>query len=139
MNKCVLTGNLTKAPELRHTEGGTAICRFTIAINKYVKGEKKTTFINIVTFNKTAENCERYLYKGSKVAVIGELEIRQYTDNEGNNRYMTEILANEVEFLSNKNQSPEGQNNQNEQGMYDNSTPSTKFGNFEIQDEDLPF
>lgn len=139
MNKCILIGNLTKTPELRHTESGTAICRFTIAINKYVKGEKKTTFINIVTFNKTAENCERYLYKGSKVAVIGELEIRQYTDNEGNNRYMTEILANEVEFLSNKNQFSEGQNNQNEQAMFDNSTPSTKFGSFDIDDDNLPF
>lgn len=139
MNKIFITGRLTKAPELRHTEGGMAICRFTIANNKGYGEKQKTTFINIVTFNKTAENCERYLYKGSKVAVIGELEIRQYTDNEGNNRYMTEILANEVEFLSNKNQSPEGQNNQNEQAMFDNSTPSTKFGNFEIQDEDLPF
>lgn len=139
MNKCILTGNLTKAPELRHTEGGMAICRFTIANNKGYGEKQKTIFINIVTFNKTAENCERYLYKGSKVAVIGELEIRQYTDNDGNNRYMTEILANEVEFLSTKNQFSEGQNNQNEQAMFDNSTPSTKFGNFEIQNEDLPF
>lgn len=122
MNKIVITGNICRTPELRHTESGMAICRFTIANNKYVKGEQKTTFVNIVTFNKTAENCDRYLSKGSKVGIIGELEIRQFTGNDGQTKYMTEILANEVEFFTTKSQMEESNSEL-----------------VEIEDEDLPF
>lgn len=124
MNKIFITGRLTRNPELRHTESGMAICRFTVASNKHVKGEQKTTFINIVTFAKTAENCDRYLSKGNKAAIVGELEIRQYTDNEGNNRYVTEVIANEVEFLSEKTS-----------GSNSFDGPSE----IEIEDNDLPF
>lgn len=123
MNKIFLTGHLTKKPELRYTERDMAICHFSIAVNKFVKGGQKTIFVNIVTFSKTAENCEKYLDKGSKVAIIGELEIRQYKDNEGNNRYMTEVLANEVEFLSSKPQA---------------ETEET-YTEMDIEDGDLPF
>lgn len=124
MNKIFITGRLTRNPELRHTDSGMAICRFTVASNKHVKGEQKTTFINIVTFAKTAENCDRFLSKGNKVAIVGELEIRQYKDNEGHTRYMTEVIANEVEFLSEKSS---GSNSFDE--------PSE----IEIEDNDLPF
>lgn len=124
MNKIFITGRLTRNPELRHTESGMAICRFTVASNKHVKGEQKTTFINIVTFAKTAENCDRYLSKGNKAAIVGELEIRQYTDNEGNNRTATEVIANEVEFLSEKTS-----------GSNSFDGPSE----IEIEDNDLPF
>ena len=124
MNKIFITGRLTRNPELRHTDSGMAICRFTFASNKHVKGEQKTTFINIVTFAKTAENCDRFLSKGNKVAIVGELEIRQYKDNEGHTRYMTEVIANEVEFLSEKSS---GSNSFDE--------PSE----IEIEDNDLPF
>lgn len=109
---------------MRHTDSGMAICRFTIANNKGYGEKQKTTFINIVTFNKTAENCDRFLSKGNKVAIVGELEIRQYTDNEGNNRYVTEVLANEVEFLSEKTS-----------GSNSFDGPSE----IEIEDNDLPF
>lgn len=130
MNKCIISGNITRPVELKHTQGGMAICRFTIANNRGFGEKQKTSFINVVTFNKTAENCEKYLSKGSKVAVIGELEIRQYTDNEGQNKYMTEIIANEVEFLSTKSQNEEysqpGEFHQ--QGI-----------DIEIEDTDLPF
>lgn len=122
MNKIVITGNLTKAPELRHTESGMAICRFTIANNRGYGEKQKTTFVNIVTFNKTAENCDRYLSKGSKVGIIGELEIRQFTGNDGQTKYMTEILANEVEFFTTKSQMEESNSEL-----------------VEIEDEDLPF
>lgn len=123
MNKIIITGNICKAPELRHTESGMAICRFTIANNRGYGEKQKTTFVNIVTFNKTAENCEKYLSKGSKVGIIGELEIRQYEGNDGQNKYMTEILANEVEFFSTKNQAQKESNNEL----------------VEIEDTDLPF
>ncbi len=124
MNKVILTGRLTRSPEMRHTDSGMAICRFTIANNKGYGEKQKTTFINIVTFNKTAENCDRFLSKGNKAAIVGELEIRQYTDNEGNNRYVTEVIANEVEFLSEKTS-----------GSNSFDGPSE----IEIEDNDLPF
>ena len=124
MNKVILTGRLTRSPEMRHTDNGMAICRFTIANNKGYGEKQKTTFINIVTFAKTAENCDRFLSKGNKVAIVGELEIRQYTDNEGHTKYMTEILANEVEFLSEKSN---GSNS-----FYEPSE-------IKIEDNDLPF
>ena len=123
MNRVILIGNMTKQPELRHTEGGMAICRFSIAVNKGYGEKKKTTFVNIVTFNKTAENCEKFLSKGSKVGIVGELEIRQFTGNDGQTKYMTEVLANEVEFLSSKNQLEE--------------QPNDEF--VDIEDTDLPF
>lgn len=126
MNKVILTGRLTRTPEMRHTDSGMAVCRFTLANNKGYGEKQKTTFINIVTFAKTAENCDRFLLKGSKVAVVGELEIRQYTDNEGQTKYITEVIANEVEFLSEKGQT----NNVSQEDV-----PSA----FEIEDSDLPF
>ena len=122
MNKVILTGNITRNPELRMTDSGMAVCRFTIANNKGWGDKQKTTFINIVTFSKTAENCDRYLSKGSKVGIIGELEIRQFTGNDGQTKYMTEVIANEVEFLTNKNQE-------------ENSSSTV----MDIEDEDLPF
>lgn len=126
MNKVILTGRLTRTPELRHTERGMAVCHFTVANNKYVKGNKKTIFVNIVTFAKTAENCDRFLTKGSKVAIVGELEIRQYEGNDGQTRYMTEILANEVEFLS-------------EKGQVNGSDGFDEPTEIEIEDNELPF
>ena len=133
MNKILLIGTLTKTPERKTTDSGMAICRFSIAVNKYVKGEQKTTFINIVTFAKTAENCEKYLTKGSKVGIVGELEIRQYKDNQGNNKYMTEVIANEVEFLSSKQSNDFSNQNTNSEHS---SQTEEYIDDFE---EDLPF
>lgn len=126
MNKVILTGRLTRTPEMKHTDSGMAVCRFTLANNKGYGEKQKTTFINIVTFAKTAENCDRFLLKGSKVAVVGELEIRQYTSNEGQTKYVTEVIANEVEFLS-------------EKGQTNNSSSEEVSSAFDIEDSDLPF
>ena len=123
MNKVILTGRLTRVPELRHTETGMAICNFTIANNKGDGEKQKTIFVNVVTFNKTAENCDRFLFKGSKVAVVGELDIRSYLAKDGQTKYMTEIIANEVEFLSTKNE----------------AETSNQIDIPDIEDEDLPF
>lgn len=122
MNQVVLTGNLTRTPELRRTQEGMAVCRFTIANNKGYGEKRKTTFVSIVTFNKTAENCEKYLNKGSKIGIIGELEIRQFTGNDGQTKYMTEIIANEVEFLAIKSESGVGQS-EIEMNIEDDSLP----------------
>lgn len=100
MNNIILIGRLTKDPELRYTQAGKAVCSFTLAVDRPYSGDKKEAdFINIVVWNKVGENCAQYLSKGRKVAVQGRLQIRSYEDDKGQRRYITEVVANSVEFL----------------------------------------
>ena len=103
MNKCVLVGNLTRDPEHTTTPGGTSVCRFSIAVNRNYtnsNGEREADFINIVTWRGLADNCGKYLSKGRKVAVSGSIQTRSYDDKDGNKRYATEVVADDVEFLT---------------------------------------
>lgn len=100
MNSIILIGRLTKDPELRYTQAGKAVCSFTLAVDRPYSGDKKEAdFINILVWNKVGENCAQYLSKGRKAAVQGRLQIRSYEDNNGQRRYVTEVVANSVEFL----------------------------------------
>lgn len=106
MNKVYLIGNLTRDPELSETSNGIAVCKFSIAVNRNYAGsdgERVTDFFNITVWRNQADNCGRYLKKGSKVAIVGSLQNRSYEDKEGIKRNVTDIVANEVEFLSTKN------------------------------------
>lgn len=106
MNKCILIGNLTKDPELTTTTNGVAVCRFTIAVSRRYSnadGERETDFLNIVVWRSLGENCHKFLKKGSKVGVVGNIQNRSYDATDGTKRYITEIVAEEVEFLSTKN------------------------------------
>lgn len=102
MNRIVLCGRLVREPELRYTQGGTAVGSFTLAVDRpYTKdGNKETDFINCQVWGKSAENCAKYLDKGKQAAVEGRLQIRSYDDKDGNKRYVTEVVADRVEFLS---------------------------------------
>ena len=103
MNKVYLIGNLTRDAELSETPSGVAVCRFSIAVNRDYKtedGERIADFFNITTWRNQAEVCGKFLKKGSKVAIIGSLQNRSYEDKEGIKRTVTDIIANEVEFLS---------------------------------------
>ena len=100
MNNIILIGRLTKDPELRYTQAGKAVCSFTLAVDRPYSGDKKEAdFINIIVWNKVGENCAQYLSKGRKVAVQGRLQIRNYEDDKGYKKYITEVVANSVEFL----------------------------------------
>lgn len=99
MNKIILIGNLTKDPETRSTASGVTVCSFTIAVNRRY-GDKETDFFRINAWRALGDNCSRYLSKGRKVAVTGELQARQYTDKAGNVRLSLDVNAEEVEFLS---------------------------------------
>ena len=102
MNKCFLLGNLTKDPEVATTSTGIAVTKFTIACNRNytnANGEREADFLNIVTWRGLAENCGKYLSKGSKVAVTGSITTRSYEADDGSKRYVTEIVADEVEFI----------------------------------------
>ena len=105
MNKCILIGNLTKDPELTTTSNGVAVCRFAIAVSRRyanAEGERETDFLNIVVWRSLGENCHKFLKKGSKVGVVGNIQSRSYDAHDGSKRYVTEIVAEEVEFLSTK-------------------------------------
>jgi single-strand DNA-binding protein len=96
------TGTLTKDPEQYETTSGKIICKMSIATNKpYTKdGERQTDFFTVITWNKQAENCLKYLKKGSKIAVSGDPQVRSYETNDGVKKYTFEIVARELEFLS---------------------------------------
>ena len=102
MNKWYGIGRLTKAPEQKQTPNGIAVCTFSIAVNRRMNREQ-TDYFNIVAWRGLAETCGKYLEKGQQVAVIGELQTRSYDDKSGVKRYVTEIIAEEVEFLAKSN------------------------------------
>lgn len=111
MNKVMLIGNLTKDPDVRTTSGGASVTTLSIAVNRRFKdksGERVTDYFRVVAWNKLADICGKYLVKGNKVSVSGELQTKDYEAKDGTKRYVTEILADEVEFLtpkSDRNQS----------------------------------
>ena len=102
LNKVILIGRLTKDPELRYTPSGAPVASFGLAVERNFttkQGERETDFINIVVWQKLAETCANHLGKGRLVAVDGRLQVRTYDDNQGNRRWVTEVVANEVRFL----------------------------------------
>ena len=106
MNKVILVGNLTRDPELTETPSGVAVCRFAIAVSRdYANsdGSRETDFFNITVWRGRAENCGKYLKKGNKVAIVGSLQTRSYEDKDGIKRNVTDVIANEVEFLTPRN------------------------------------
>ena len=126
MNHVTIIGNLTKAPDMRQTTSGKNVCSFTVAVNRRFKdaqGNALTDFFTVAAWGKLAELCARYLDKGSKVFVSGELRNRSYEAKDGSKRTVTEIIANEVEFLSPKTEP---------------ATPPVEEWE-QVEDSDLPF
>ena len=159
MNKVVLIGRLTRDPELRYTGSNTAVATFSLAVNRNFtnqQGEREADFINIVVWRKQAENVKNYLSQGSQVAIEGRIQTRSYDDNNGQKRYITEVVADNVEFLSSKNSSNSSNVGSNSQSSdptpYDfgpapepkgtnvDSNPFEDFGaSIEVSDDELPF
>jgi single-strand DNA-binding protein len=108
MNKVFLIGNLTKDPESSTIPSGIKVCKFTIAINRTytgADGTRQVDFFNCIAWRATAENCGKFLKKGSKICVVGSIQNRNYEAQDGTKRYVTEIQADEVQFLSTKSES----------------------------------
>jgi len=101
LNKVILIGRLTKEPDLRYTPSGTAVAKFTLAVDRRFSKdrEKEADFIDIVVWQKLAETCANYLGKGRLIAVEGRLQIRSYDDNQGIRRKAAEVIAENVRFL----------------------------------------
>ncbi|MBY7007883.1 single-stranded DNA-binding protein [Clostridium botulinum] len=137
MNKVVLIGRLTKDPELKFTPGaGTAVTTLTLAVDKYnsKSGQKEADFVPVVVWGKQAESTANYMVKGSQMAISGRIQTRNYEAKDGTKRYVTEVVATEVQFLSKSNESSGG------------NTSSSPFdnGNFDeditpVDDGDMPF
>jgi len=105
MNKVFLIGNLTRDPELRQTPNGVAVCSFGIAVNKRFAGpdgQRGVEFFTISAWRQMGENCAKFLAKGRKVAVMGELSSRSYDGQDGSKRFVMEVTADEVQFLTPK-------------------------------------
>lgn len=103
MNKAILMGHLGRDPETRSTQSGSSVCNFSLAINERRKSGNEwvqhTEWVNIVSFGTTAENCSKYLAKGSQCLVEGRIQTRKW-EKDGENRYSTEVVAERVQFLS---------------------------------------
>ena len=130
MNKAILIGNLANDPESRTTASGVSVCQFRLAVQR--------RFFNIVAWRQTAELCARYLSKGRKVAVEGTIQNRSYDAQDGSKRYITEIVADQVEFLS----SPQGDRQQRADNPPPPSEPSGYTSDpdaFTDVDDELPF
>ena len=148
MNKVMLTGRIAHDLDLRYTPSGTAVLQFNIAINrpKDENGEQKADFPTIVVWGKQAENLNKYQKKGSQIGIIGRIQTRSYDNNDGKKVYVTEVLAENIEYLESKKSEAPSTNNAIQETTED---PYANFGNqitledldskSIIADDDLPF
>ena len=117
MNSVVLIGRLTKDVDLRYSNNQTAVGRFSLAVDRHDK-DKNCDFINCIAFGKSAENLEKYVKKGNKVAISGRIQTGSYTNKDGNKVYTTDVVAERVEFVESKKQEePSGYFNENEEKL----------------------
>ena len=137
MNKVYLIGNLTRDPELSTTTSGVSVCRLSIAVSRRFSnadGERGTDFFNITAWRGTADNCAKFLKKGNKIAVSGSIQTRNYERADGTKGFAVDIIADEVEFLSSKNDSS------SEGGASVGTNPANSpVADLQPIDDDLPF
>lgn len=132
MNRVVLVGRLTKDPELRYTPAGVAVATFTLAVNRTFtnqQGEREADFINCVVWRKPAENVANFLKKGSMAGVDGRVQTRNYEDKDGKRVFVTEVVAESVQFLEPKNNNTGGSTSNNYQGEvnYSNNNKTSSY------------
>lgn len=131
LNKGILMGRLTRDPELRHTQSGTEVCSFTLAIDrdrKDANGEKQTDFIDCVAWNKQAEFVAQWFSKGMMAIVVGRIQSRKWQDQNGNNRTAIEINCEDVSFGETKKNRDSNSGRQN-----------SDFADMPEEDSDVPF
>lgn len=136
MNSVNLTGRLTRDPEIRYTDAGLSIARFSIAVDRkfHKDGEQSADFINIVSFGKTAEFIENWFKKGTKIEVSGRIQTGSYTNNDGAKVYTTDVVAEQVGFAESKNSQNLGTNSASE--SHDDGFVNIPDG---VIDEEMPF
>lgn len=141
INRVILVGRLTKDPEYRQTPNGVSVATFTLAVNRTFtnsQGEREADFINVVVFRKQAENVSKYLSKGSLAGVDGRIQSRNYENNEGRRVFVTEVVADNVQFLEPKNNNQQNNQSQQQGQAPANNNPFSN-NNADIDTDDLPF
>jgi single-strand DNA-binding protein len=152
INRVILTGNLTRDPELRSTQGGTSVCSLRVACNTRRRGpsgdwEDKPNFFDVTVWGAQGENCSRFLSKGRPVAIDGRLEWREWEDREGNKRQSVEIVADAVQFLGGRDDAAGGGNGftprsdvpADTRDFEPAGTPAGGGGSPSAGDDDIPF
>ena len=145
MNKVILIGNLANDPESRTTQSGIAQCSFRLAVQRRFKGangERETDFLPVVCWRQTAEFAQRYLAKGRKVAVEGSIQTRSYDAQDGSKRYITEIIADNIEFAGSKgaDRGPDVADHAAAPARPQPMAQAPVAGGFtEVDDDELPF
>lgn len=136
-NKVILIGNMAQDPELKTTPNGTTTCSFSIAVNRRFakEGEQSCDFINVVAWKTTAEFVSKHFTKGKQILVFGRLQTRSWKDKDGNNRYATEVVAEEVSFVGSKETATEAKNDRYMPDVYKSQTQFEAVSS----EEDLPF
>ncbi|WP_441001696.1 single-stranded DNA-binding protein [Staphylococcus epidermidis] len=141
INRVILVGRLTKNPEYRQTPNGVSVATFTLAVNRPFtnsQGEREADFINVVVFRRQAENVNNYLSKGSLAGVDGRVQSRNYENNEGRRVFVTEVVADSVQFLDSKGSNQ--QNSQSQQQRGQAPAGNNPFANgTDIENSELPF
>lgn len=133
INKVIIGGRLTADPEVKQTPNGVSVASFSVAVSRKVGKDKEpaTDFLNVVAWRGTADFVGKYFHKGSSICVVGSLQVRKWQDKDGGNRYATEIVADEVNFVDGKNEQGGG-------SYVPDAYSSPKMEDVET-DEDLPF
>ena len=142
MNKAILIGNLTRDPESMTTSSGIMKCSFTVACQRRfanAQGVREADFIPVVCWRQTAELCSRYLSKGRKVAVEGSIQVRSYDAQDGTKRYVTEVVADNVEFLGSRDEGSRGDYAPAAPAPAPRQAAPAAGGFTEVDDDELPF
>lgn len=135
MNKVIITGRLTKDPELRSTQNGTNVAKYTIAINTGYGEKQQTDFINVTTWGKSGEFVSKYFKKGQAIGIVGRLNSNNYEDKNGNKRYSLEVITEDIEFIGDKKE----EKIQQEEVLVPNNYKSDYETTLTIDDDMLPF
>lgn len=144
INNVVLTGRITKDPQLRTTQSGKSVANFNIAVDRNSKdnnGERQTDFIQCVAWNKTAELIAKYVRKGSLIGVEGRIQTQNYENQQGQRVYVTEVIINQLTFLESKHQAESNQQYEAPNNQYQQNDPfqENTYSGGGIDDSDLPF
>lgn len=137
-NKVILIGNMTADPELKQTREGTSVCSFSIAVNRKFAKNGECDFITIIAWKQQAEFVTRYFKKGQPILVCGQLQTRTWTDNQGQKRYATEVVADEVSFVGNNSSTTEAKPQQPSPSGNYGYTPTAYGGTNSPQFEEIP-
>lgn len=149
LNKVILMGRITRDLELKYTQNNTAVCSFSVAVDRRFARqgeERQTDFINVVAWRQQAEFVAKYFGKGRMINVVGSLQTRSWDDQNGQKRYVTEVVADEINFCGDSR--PSGDNNMQQSSQPAYSNPAPQYNNSPSQtdgfepidiDDDLPF